>query len=137
MKNDEISKIVEDRYADCIETQFALWVIGLFHCFSDLAFEDQKAAFFALLTRLLAEGKVRFVKPDADVYYNAEINPNPKYTINDSEAHWIAPTAEIIRYLKAAWPEEADHKDDTELNAYFYKIPAIIWRDDKGRWHGS
>lgn len=137
MRLEEIRKIVDDRYAECIQHQFGLWIIGLFHSFPELAFKDQKAAFFTLLARLLDEEKVRFVKPVADVYYNAESNPNPKYTINDIEAHWTVSTAEIIQYLQAQWPEEADHSDDLALNAYFYEIPAIIWVDGEGCWHGS
>jgi hypothetical protein len=136
MTKDEVEKIVNDRYVECVQNQFDLWIIGLFYCFSDLALDDQKTAFFMLLTRLLKEGKVRFIKPGADFYYNERTNPNPKFTINDIEAHWIAPTEHIVQHLKVAWPEEADNKDNSKLNAYFYEIPALIWRDDEGQWHG-
>ena len=133
----EIEAAVSDVYADCIEAQFGLWITGLFYWWPDLTLEDQKRAFFLLLRKLLEEGRIKFIKPDADIYFNAEHNPNPKLTINEVESHWEADTDEILSYLNEKWPHTAKDEHDVELNAYFYEIPAIIWRGDDGKWIGS
>lgn len=124
-----------------VSDSFGMWIIALWGNISfqnpGLALQEYKTSFFMMLEKLLDEGKVRFVKPDADVYYNAKTNPNPRYTINDVESHWNVNTEEILSYLKDEWPSAAKDKDDLELNAYFYKIPAIIWRGEDGKWYGS
>ena len=137
MSEEELKSAVEAIYDECIEQQFGLWIIGLFFWFPELDFRYQKESFFILLRRLLEEGRVKFVKPEADVYYNATLNPHPRYTINDPEAHWEAPSEEIIAYLQEHWPNTATDKDDADLNAYFYRMPAIIWKGEDGKFYGS
>ena len=126
---------------EIISDSFGMWIIGLWGNIGyhnpDMTFHDQKLAFFELLHQLLNEGKVTFVKPNADVYHNAKTNPIPTLSINDPESHWDASSDEIINHLELAWPQNAADKDDLELNAYFYEIPAIIWKDDDGKWCGS
>ena len=126
---------------ETLEHSFGMWINGLWGNMlfdnREWSFCEQKEAFFILLRRLLEEGRVKFVQPEADVYYNATLNPHPRYTINDPEAHWEAPPEEIIAYLQEHWPNTATDKDDADLNAYFYRMPAIIWKGEDGKFYGS
>ena len=117
-------------YDECCEHAFGQWVNGLFTWHPNLPFLEQKEAFFILIRKLLNEGRVKFVKPDADVYCRGETNSTPKLTINDIEAHWNASTDDIIFYLRGKWPKSAAHQDDLDLNAYFYEVPALIWKGE-------
>ncbi len=101
-----------------------------------LSFNEKKEAFFYLIERLLREGKAGFIAPGADCYISPS-NPHPRYTINDEEAHWKAPPAQIVARLREQWPANATEEDDLDLYAYFYEIPGIIWFDQDGKWHGS
>lgn len=125
-----------------IEGAFGRWLIGLWGEYEGLeTFSEQKEAFFYLLERLLRDGKAKFVKPDADVYHRYDTVTRqqilPPRTINDPETHWNAPVEEILDYLRQHWPQAATHKDDLELNAYFYRMPAIIWKGEDGTWYGG
>lgn len=131
--------------AEIAADSFGMWITGLwgnvlFH-HRELSFFEQKEVFFVLLERLLREGKVKFVKQDADVYHHydakTKVPYHPSQTVNDPETHWDAPIVEILKYLRARWPEGATQKDDLALNAYFYQIPTIIWHGEDGRWYGG
>lgn len=113
---------------------YSLWANLCGH-HPELSLLGQKTAFFELLKTLLTEDRVRFVKPDADVY----ISPNhvPAKTVNDLDAHWMAAPDEIIAYLLEGWPDTVTCWDDADLIAYLYEIPAIIWRTEGDGWCSS
>ena len=94
-------------YTKVCEHAFGKWAIGLFTWHPNLPFLEQKEAFFILIRRLLDEGRVKFVKPDADVYCNPHLKLNPKLTIQDPEAHWDVPTDEIISYLQKKMAQDS------------------------------
>ncbi|MBO9097239.1 MULTISPECIES: hypothetical protein [unclassified Rhizobium] len=124
-----------------ISDSFGMWITGLwgniFFQNPDFTFGEHKQAFLSIIKELFDDGRVSFVKPGADVYYNEKTNPNPKYTIQQPESHWGVSSDEIVDFLLAEWPEDASHRDDPQLNGYFYKVPAIIWKNNDGEWFGS
>lgn len=103
---------------------FGLWVSGLFSAIEGnnrgMSFTDQKQAFFEILTLWLDEGKIKFCRPD-----------EPLGQV------WDASSREIVDYLRALWPPEAQDENDVNLNIYFYEIPAVKWVDVDGDLHGS
>lgn len=144
IKYNRLRHLVDQIYPQVIDAKegaFGQWIDGLWTWHPNLNYAEQKEAFFILLDRLLREGKVKFVKPDADVYhrYNSDIKDHyhPKFSVNDPETHWDAPIEEILTYLRERWPQSVSHKDDIKLTEYFYEIPAIIWRGEDGKWYSS
>lgn len=103
---------------------FGLWISGLFSAISghspDISFASQKQVFFILLRKWLDEGKIHFCHPD---------DPLGK--------PWAADADEIIHYLQERWPKSAEVEDDSDLNLYFYEIPAILWVGPNGELVGS
>lgn len=51
---------------------------------------SSKSKLFCLVEQLLKSGKIKFIAPGADCYVSAT-NPNPRFTINDSEAFLSSP----------------------------------------------
>lgn len=103
---------------------FGLWISSLFSAISGrnpgIGFDEQKQAFFFLLEKWLEEGKIRFCRPD-----------DPLNQV------WETDSNQIINYLKERWPTDACDEQDSDLNLYFYEIPAILWVDSTGKLHGS
>ncbi|UTM59442.1 hypothetical protein L4174_022355 [Photobacterium sp. CCB-ST2H9] len=103
---------------------FGLWVSGLFSAISghipEVSFDEQKDIFFTLLTNWMNEGKVFFCSPEGPL-----------------ETFWDAENDEIISYLKRLWPESVTSELDSDLNLYFYEIPAIVWVGPGGTFIGS
>ncbi|MDR6670370.1 hypothetical protein [Rhizobium sp. 1399] len=124
---EQIDEIVRD--------SFGLSIAGLFSATSahtrSLSFEQQKQTFFCLIEQLLTSGRIKFIAPGVDCYVSAA-NPNPRFTISDSEAQWSASPKDIVMQLSAQWPEQVHDEYDVDLVTYFYSIPGIIWVDDDG-----
>lgn len=91
-----------------------------------MSFPEHKESFFWLVETLLRTEKIKFVAPGADCYVSAE-HPNPRFSIDASEAHWQIAPEEIIAELRSQWPVQAQDENDLDLLIYFYSIPAIIW----------
>lgn len=110
---------------ELVSMAFGLWTNALFSNIlgynPEISFEEQTEAFFMLLEDLLNSGQVKFCTP------NHLWQPG-----NDI---WDAEAEDIISYLKSEWPSNAHSESD--LNDYFYKIPAIVWVADDGSLHGS
>ena len=103
---------------------FGQWTNGIFFAISgnypEIDFLRQKETYFSILTKWLNESRIVFCTPE-----------NPLSEV------WKAETAEIISYLKERWPMQAKHKDDSDLNYYFFEIPAMLWVKDDGTLIGS
>jgi len=103
---------------------FGLWISGLFSAIGGnspgLAFTDQKDAFFEILRRWLADGKVKFCKPSDPL---GEV--------------WNASDEEILDFLQAGWPQHVKDEHDIDLNNYFYDLPALLWVGPDGKIFGS
>ncbi|WP_299728234.1 hypothetical protein [uncultured Tateyamaria sp.] len=130
---------MDKEYAKIVEDCFGLWSNSLWGLPVSLdKFSDLKEAYFYLIERLLDDGIVRFVHPDEveNIMFVAS-RPPPIKTIQDTSTHWRADTNYILSFLKSHWPQRATHKDDLELNTYFYEIPPIIWHRHGGEWIGS
>lgn len=137
MTTARIKYIVDNAYPFIVSNCFGLWSNCLWYRYDDIEdFYELKEAFFYLLGRLLDEGEVRFIKPGEDVYFVAG-QPPPERQAKDVSTHWIAPTTEILAYLRESWPQGAKDFNDAELNLYFYRIPPIVWRNSEGDWVGS
>jgi hypothetical protein len=121
---------------EIVRDAFGLWISGLFSAVCGwnpgASFAEKKAFFFALLEKLLREGKVMFIAPGADCYVSPA-NPTPKLTVEDPKARWSAPVPEIMNYVRSRWPEEANDENDVELTYYFYELPGLIWVGENGR----
>ena len=103
---------------------FGLWISGLFSAIegnnTGMTFDDHREAFFAILKLWLDQGKIRFCTPSDPL---GEV--------------WDAPSAQIVDYLKARWPRSATHAHDSDLNLYFYDIPALFWVGADGQPYRS
>ena len=132
-----IQRAVDDQYSEILEVCFGLWSNSLWRRYDSLReFSELKNAFFYLVSRLLEEGKIRFIRPDEDMLFVAG-RPAPCKTIEDESTHWLDSDGSILEYLSKRWPANASTFDDSELNVYFYEIPPIIWRNEDGSWVGS
>jgi len=103
---------------------FGLWISSLFSAIEGnnegMTFDDQREAFFAVLSLWLDQRMIRFCSPSDPL---GEV--------------WDAPVTDIVDYLKARWPPNATDAHDPDLNLYFYEIPALLWVGADGRLHGS
>ncbi|WP_175459523.1 hypothetical protein, partial [Pseudomonas sp. NFACC56-3] len=97
----------------------------------EFTFEQRKDAFFYMIEYLLVSGKIKFIKPGADCYVSPD-NPCPKLSIYDEAAHWDLDVKKIVSYLRDCWAESAESENVSELTAYFYEIPGVIWIDEGG-----
>lgn len=107
------------------------------YCEPDLSFEAKKERFFEIVKLLLEDGRMRIAKPDADVYFNPSQGRYPLQTVADTETHWIAPSQEILAWLRGKWPPGVKEEADPELTFYFFEIPTLIWKEEGGRWNGT
>jgi hypothetical protein len=125
-----------DHENEIIRDAFGLWISGLFSAVCGwnpgASFLEKKEFFFAILEKLLREGKVMFIAPGADCYISPA-NPTPKLTVEDPEARWSASVSEIMSYVQSRWPEEVNDDKDVELTYYFYELPGLIWVGEDGR----
>ncbi len=134
---EKVRKAVDDRYDEIAAECFGLWSNSLWQRYDGISsFSELKDAFFYLISRLLDEGKIRFIKPNENVLFVAD-GSLPSKTICDESTHWTGPIKKIISYLRRLWPSSAQDFDDEELSVFFYEIPPIIWRDKDGNWRGS
>lgn len=121
---------------EIVRDAFGQWVSGLFGAVCgwnpSVKFTEQKELFFSLLEKLLDDGRVMFIAPGADCYISSD-NPKPKLTIEDPDAHWKAPVAEIMRFVRDGWPSGANDMNDLELTYYFYELPGLIWVREDGK----
>lgn len=121
---------------EIIQDAFGLWISGLFSAVcgwnSGASFLEKKEFFFAILEKLLRDGKVIFIVPGADCYVSPA-NPAPKLTVEDPEARWGAPVPEIMNFVRSRWPERANDENDVGLTYYFYELPGLIWVGEDGR----
>lgn len=137
MPNHRVKAAVDEAYPQILSDCFGLWSNSLWRHYKGVEnFSDLKEAFFYLLERLLADGVIRFIQPNEDVYFVADRAP-PKKNASDTETHWRVPNEEILDYLHKLWPKDAVDFDDIDLNMFFFEIPPIVWRGDDGKWIGS
>ena len=135
--NEDTRKSVDSAYANVAAECFGLWSNCLWRRYDGIdEFIQLKEAFFYLTGRLLDDGLIRFVTPGLDVYFVANREP-PTRQAKFTDTHWIAPTDEILAFLRKNWPQTARHFDDADLNQYFYEIPPMVWKDKSGEWIGS
>ncbi|QBH98406.1 hypothetical protein EKN56_19610 [Limnobaculum zhutongyuii] len=110
-----------------IKDSKGLWLSGLFGSTigwnPDHALSTYKNMFFNIIKVLLDDGAVRFCRPD-----------DP---LGKKEPYWKTDSDTIINYLQENWPDNVTDENDEELNMYFYEMPAILWRDDSGKYIGS
>lgn len=134
---ENVRKAVDERYEKIASECFGLWSNSLWQRYDALRdFAELKDAFFYLVSRLLDDGEIRFIKPKEDVLFVAD-GPTPAKNICDESTHWTDPVEDIIGYLQRLWPSSATRFDDVEIDVFFYEIPPIIWRDRDGGWCGS
>jgi len=121
---------------EIVRDAFGLWISGLFSAVCEwnpeATFWEKREFFFALLERLLRERKVMFIALGVDCYVSPS-NPTPKYTVEDEEARWNAPVAEMMNYVRSRWPDGVTSEHDVELTYYFYELPGLIWVGEDGR----
>jgi hypothetical protein len=111
------------------EGSFALWSSSLFSGISgwnpDLTFEEHKEAFFWLVAKLLDEGKIRFIYPNALCYEGCPL-------------YWDRSGEEFAQFLREYFPKDATHENNRSVNDYFYDVvPPIMWLGEDGKWYGS
>lgn len=127
-------------FDEIVRDSFGLWISALFGAIGswnpDFTFGQRKEAFFYMIECLLISGKIKFIKPGADCYVSPN-NPHPRLSIYDEVAHWELGEKEVVSYLKATWPENAESENDGGLTIYFYTIPGVIWIDENGRFFAS
>jgi hypothetical protein len=110
-----------------IDASFGLWLNALFnnivHMNRGLSFDAQKAMFFETVESLLNQGRIKFQDPEGDP--------------NRNDTQWVVAPSVIISYLRSMWPAAATDASDSELNDYFYSIPAVLWVGEDGKIYSS
>ncbi|WP_146193072.1 hypothetical protein [Maritimibacter sp. 55A14] len=132
-----IEEVIDNNYEKILQNCLGLWVNCLWIRYEELSSLDEyREAFFLLLQRLLDEGRVRFIKPNIDIYFVAG-GPPPSLSIEDEENHWIADANSVLQNLRKRWPECAKDFDDDSINLFFFETPPLIWKGEDGVWRGS
>lgn len=116
MNNDDLDVVFRESYG--------LWISALFSALDsrmgNVDFSLKKEAFFDILELWLNDGKIAFCHQE---------DPLGKI--------WNTNTPSIIKFLKEMWPSGVNSSLDEKLNFYFFEIPAVLWRTDKGEYFGS
>ena len=104
-----------------------LWLSGFFGSIvgwnPNKSFYEHKSIFFSMIKELLDDQVIKFCSPNDPL---GKVIP-----------YWDTNSQEIVNYLEQHWPENAKAEDDDELNFYFYEMPAILWRNESGKYVGS
>lgn len=114
-------------FDEIISDAKGLWLSGLFGSIvgwnPNKSFYEHRIIFFSMIKALLDEQVIKFCSPDDPL---GRVVP-----------YWNANSQEIVNYLEQHWSENAKAKDDDDLNFYFYEMPAILWKDESGKYMGS
>ena len=114
-------------FDEIIDDAKGLWLSGLFGSIvgwnPNKSFYEHKNLFFYVIKKLLDDQVIKFCSPDDPLGKNI--------------SYWNANSQEIVNYLEVHWPENSVEEDDDELNMYFYEMPAILWKDESGKYVGS
>lgn len=132
MSNRAIYKTVDEAYhgaTDEYDGAFGQWLSGLWGWTPTLPIQQQREIFFALLERLLREGKVVLSPPEE--FWREELGAYeaPMRPAENFIGIWDVPIEEQIFYIREHFPKDVTDVNDKEIVFYFHGnyCPRIGW----------